>query len=73
MRFQIGLLLFPNLTQLDMTGPYEVFTKFPDTDVHLIWKTLEPVKAGGGMQILPTTTLPKARSSTSSAYRAARA
>ena len=56
MRFQIGLLLFPNLTQLDMTGPYEVFTKFPDTDVHLIWKTLEPVKAGGGMQILPTTT-----------------
>ena len=56
MRFLIGLLLFPNLTQLDMTGPYEVFTKFPDTNVHLIWKTLEPVKAGGGMQILPTTT-----------------
>ena len=56
MRFQIGLLLFPNLTQLDMTGPYEVFTKFPGADVHLIWKTLEPVKAGGGMQILPTTT-----------------
>ena len=37
MRFQIGLLLFPNLTQLDLTGPYEVFTKFPDTDVHLLW------------------------------------
>ncbi len=56
MRFQIGLLLFPNLTQLDMTGPYEVFTKFPDSDVRLVWKTLAPVKAGGGMELLPSTT-----------------
>ena len=55
MRFQIGLLLFPDLTQLDLTGPYEVFTKFPDTDVHLVWKTLEPVTAAGGMRLSPTT------------------
>ena len=52
MRFQIGLLLFPNPTQLDLTGPYEVFTKLPDTDVHLLWKTLDPVTAGGGMRLL---------------------
>ena len=56
MRFQIGLLLFPNLTQLDLTGPYEVFTKFPNSDVHLLWKTHHPVTAGGGMRLLPTTT-----------------
>ena len=56
MRFQIGLLLFPNLTQLDLTGPYEVFSKFPDTDVHLLWKTLDPVTAAGGMRLLPTAT-----------------
>jgi cyclohexyl-isocyanide hydratase len=56
MTFQIGLLLFPDITQLDLTGPYEVFIKFPDAKVHLIWKTLGPVKVGGGMQILPTTT-----------------
>ena len=56
MRIRIGLLLFPNLTQLDLTGPYEVFTKFPDADVHLLWKTLDPVTAGGGMRLLPTTT-----------------
>ena len=56
MRFQIGLLLFPNLAQLDLTGPYEVFTKFPDTEVHLLWKTLDPVTAGGGMRLLLTTT-----------------
>lgn len=55
--FHIGLLLFPDITQLDMTGPYEVFTKFPNAAVHLIAKTLEPVTANGGMKILPTTTL----------------
>ncbi|MDE0173189.1 MAG: DJ-1/PfpI family protein [Defluviicoccus sp.] len=55
MRFQIGLLLFPDITQLDLTGPYEVFTKFPETDVHLVWKTLDPVRAAGGIRLLPTT------------------
>ena len=56
MTFHIGLLLFPDLTQLDMTGPYEVFTKFPDAKVHLVWKTRDPIMAGGGMQIVPTIT-----------------
>jgi cyclohexyl-isocyanide hydratase len=56
MPFHIGLLLFPDITQLDMTGPYEVFIKFPDAKVHLIWKTRAAVTAGGGMQIMPTMT-----------------
>ena len=56
MTFQIGLLLFPDVTQLDLTGPYEVFTKFPDAKTHLVWKSREPVTAGGGIQIVPTTT-----------------
>lgn len=56
MTTHIGLLVFPNITQLDMTGPYEVFIKFPDAKVHLIWKTRDPVTAGGGMQFIPTTT-----------------
>ncbi|MFM9850407.1 MAG: DJ-1/PfpI family protein [Hyphomicrobiaceae bacterium] len=56
MSFRIGLLLFPDITQLDMTGPYEVFTKLPEAEVHLVWKSLDPVTANGGMQITPTTT-----------------
>lgn len=56
MAFEIGLLLFPNITQLDLTGPYEVFIKFPDARVRLIWKTHEPITAGGGMRLLPDTT-----------------
>ena len=37
--FRIGLLLFPNLTQLDMTGPYEVFTRMPGAQVDVVWKS----------------------------------
>lgn len=30
----IGLLLFPNLTQLDLTGPFEAFARIPGAKVH---------------------------------------
>lgn len=52
----IGLLLFPRLTQLDLTGPFEVFSRIPGSTVHLIWKSLEPVTADTGLAMLPTTT-----------------
>jgi cyclohexyl-isocyanide hydratase len=54
---QIGLLIFPRMTQLDMTGPFEVFARIPDAKVHLIWKRIEPVTSDSGMAILPTVTL----------------
>ncbi len=56
MTFRIGFLIFPEIMQLDMTGPYEIFTKLPDTDVKLIWKNLDPVTVAGGMRILPDVT-----------------
>lgn len=52
----VGLLLFPDVTQLDLTGPFEVFARAPDTRVHLIWKTPEPVISDRGLAMLPTTT-----------------
>lgn len=56
MPLRIGLLVFPDIMQLDMTGPHEVFTKLPDTQVMLVWKSLDPVTAAGGMRILPDVT-----------------
>ncbi len=52
---RFGLLLFPRLTQLDMTGPFEVFSRVPGASVHLIWKTREPVASDTGLTILPDT------------------
>ena len=55
-KFRVGFLLFPNLTQLDLTGPWEVLSGMPNTVTHLIWKTREPVAAAKGMQIVPDMT-----------------
>ena len=53
---RIGILIFPRMTQLDLTGPYEVLARLPDTQVELVARTREPVTTDRGMQIVPTTT-----------------
>jgi cyclohexyl-isocyanide hydratase len=53
---QIGLLLFPQLTQLDLTGPFEVFSRMTDATVHTVWKSLDPVQSDAGLKLIPSTT-----------------
>lgn len=53
----LGMLLFPGLTALDLTGPFEVFHRIPGATVHLVWKDLQPVRADSGLGLMPTTTL----------------
>src|SRR5215468_9232178 len=53
---QIGLLIFPKVTQLDFTGPLQVFSSVPGARVHLIWKRIEPVASDSVMAITPTIT-----------------
>ena len=52
---EIGFIVFPNMTQLDMTGPAQVLSRLPGARVHYIWKTLEPVMTDSGFAIVPTT------------------
>src|SRR5882724_7557115 len=54
---QIGLVLFPRVTQLDFTGPLQVFSSVPGAKVHLIWKRIEPVPSDSVLTLTPTTTL----------------
>lgn len=54
---RIAMLLIPNMTQLDFTGPYEMFARTPDTLVDLVWKDRNPVRSEFGLSILPTATL----------------
>lgn len=53
---QIGIVLFPRVTQLDFTGPLQVFSSVPGAKVHLIWKRIEPLPSDSIMSITPTTT-----------------
>jgi cyclohexyl-isocyanide hydratase len=55
MTLHIGLLLFPSVQQLDLTGPYEVFASLPNVTVHLIWKTFDPVRSSTGLTLTPDT------------------
>jgi cyclohexyl-isocyanide hydratase len=53
---EIGFLLYPRLTQLDLTGPWEVLTRGPDARCHLIWKTTDLLHADSGLPLAPTCT-----------------
>lgn len=50
----IVMLLYPRLTQLDLTGPFEVFARLPDVTITLAAKSLDPVTDSGGLRLLPT-------------------
>jgi cyclohexyl-isocyanide hydratase len=54
--FNIGFVIFPNLTQLDFTGPLEVLHRLPETKIHIVAKSLDPVPSDCGLSLLPTTT-----------------
>ncbi|MDJ0697725.1 DJ-1/PfpI family protein [Mastigocoleus sp. MO_188.B34] len=55
-KYHIGFVMYPGMTQLDLTGPHQVFALFPNTAIHLIWKSLEAVTSSEGLKILPSTT-----------------
>ena len=66
--FNIGFVIFPGITQLDFTGPFEVLcrlgtppsisvpSKFPQAKTHVIAKTVQPVVSDRGLSIVPTCT-----------------
>ncbi|HVF93854.1 MAG TPA: DJ-1/PfpI family protein [Sphingomonas sp.] len=52
----IAFLLFPNVTQLDLTAPVQVLSRLGHAKLDLVWKTREPVSTDAGFAILPTAT-----------------
>jgi cyclohexyl-isocyanide hydratase len=66
--FNIGFVIFPGITQLDFTGPFEVLcrlatpasistpSKFPGSKTHIVAKTMATVLSDRGLGIMPTCT-----------------
>lgn len=54
--FHIGFVIFPNLTQLDFTGPLQVLHRMPDAVLHIVAKTRDPVPSDCGLALVPTAT-----------------
>jgi cyclohexyl-isocyanide hydratase len=50
-----GLLLYPGLTQLDLTGPWEVLHRIPGAALHTVWKDRSVVRSDSGLAFVPST------------------
>ena len=57
MAIHVGFLIFPDVQQLDLAGPYDVFTTATGTKVDLIWKDKQPVRTFTGTSFQATETL----------------
>jgi cyclohexyl-isocyanide hydratase len=55
-----GLVLFPGMTQLDLTGPYEVFCRLPGMRVLLVAVDSAPVRTEHGLMLSPDCTFGEA-------------
>lgn len=52
----VGMVLFPGVTQLDLTGPYEVLARMPNARVCLVAASRAPVRSEWGLTITPDAT-----------------
>jgi cyclohexyl-isocyanide hydratase len=54
--FNIGFVIFPDLTQLDFTGPLQVLSRLPQSATHIVAKSTSPVPSDCGLGLVPTHT-----------------
>jgi cyclohexyl-isocyanide hydratase len=54
---QIGSLLFEGLDQIDLTGPFEVLSRIPNSTYRLYGKTVEAVRDVNGLRLMPDAAL----------------
>jgi cyclohexyl-isocyanide hydratase len=50
---QIGSLLFEGIDQIDLTGPFEVLSRIPNSTYRIYGKTAEPVRDLRGLRLTP--------------------
>jgi cyclohexyl-isocyanide hydratase len=54
--FNVGFVIFPDLTQLDFTGPLQVLARLPQSATHIVAKSEAPVPSDCGLGLVPTHT-----------------
>jgi cyclohexyl-isocyanide hydratase len=54
--FNVGFVIFPELTQLDFTGPQQVLARMPQAVMHIVAKSAAPVPSDSGLSLVPTHT-----------------
>src|SRR5262249_34551100 len=54
--FNVGFVIFPELTQLDFTGPQQVLARLPGSAMHIVANSAAPVPSDSGLCLVPTHT-----------------
>ena len=54
--FNVGFVIFGDLTQLDFTGPLQVLARLPQSTTYIIAKSEAPVPSDCGLSSVPTRT-----------------
>jgi cyclohexyl-isocyanide hydratase len=54
--FNVGFVIFPDLTQLDFTGPQQVLARLPESAMHIVAKSAAAVPSDSGLALVPTHT-----------------
>ena len=53
---RVSFLLFPDVTQLDLTGPAQVLSRLGNASIDLVARTMEPAPTDSGFALTPTAT-----------------
>ena len=56
----VGCLVFAQIDQIDLTGPFEVLSRMPDTTIRVIAKELAPVRDVQGLRLTPDVSIAEA-------------
>jgi len=57
----VAFLIYPQVTQLDFTGPAQFLSRLGKAKVDYVWKNRDPVPTDAGFSILPTATFEEVR------------
>jgi cyclohexyl-isocyanide hydratase len=56
----IQMLVYPDMTLLDLVGPLQAWSMWPGAEIELVWKNRSPIMTDCGLAVVPTHTFDEA-------------
>src|SRR5262249_8001664 len=56
----VGAVIYPEMDQIDFTGPFEILSRLPDSTFHVLAKEKKPIRDIRGLILTPEHTLAEA-------------
>jgi cyclohexyl-isocyanide hydratase len=50
----IQMLVYPDMTLLDLVGPAQVWSLWPEAEIQFVWKDTRPLMTDSGLAVVPT-------------------